>query len=300
MARPGMDVQSVVTVVGSVVAAGVLAVAASSSGGATVGGVGVFAVCVVLAFCINWLVFVPSLAARTERWYDLTGSLTYLTVVTTALVLTGRSGMGVDGRSVVLAAMVAVWAVRLGSFLFARVRRTGADRRFDRIKADPARFFSTWTLQALWVSVTSAAAVAAITAPSDRAFGVLGVAGAAVWVAGFAIEVVADAQKRAFASQPSNSRRFITTGLWAWSRHPNYFGEIVLWVGVAMVALPALSGWRYVALVSPLFVWMLLTRVSGIPLLESRANARWGSDPDYVRYRDTTSKLVPRPPGRLR
>lgn len=299
MTKSAVDVQSVVTVVGSVVVAGALA-AAGSSGGATVGGIGVFAVCVALAFVINWLVFVPSLAARTERWYDLTGSFTYLTVVATAVTLTWRSGMGVDGRSVVLALMVAVWAVRLGTFLFARVRRTGADRRFDRIKGDPARFLSTWTLQALWVTFTSAAVVAAVTAPSDRAFGALGVLGVAVWAVGFAIEVVADSQKRTFAAQPSNSRRFITTGLWAWSRHPNYLGEIILWAGVAMVALPALSGWRYVALVSPVFVWLLLTRVSGIPLLEARANAQWGRDPDYVRYRDTTPRLVLRPPGRLR
>jgi steroid 5-alpha reductase family enzyme len=304
MARTAVDVQSVVTIAGSVVVAGALA-AAGSAGGATVGGVGVFAVCVALAFAINAVVYVPSLLARTERWYDLTGSVTYLSVVLCALVLTARAdvaaadgsvGVAVHGRSLVLAVMVGVWAVRLGSFLFARVRRDGSDRRFDRIKGDPLRFASTWTLQALWVSVTASAAVAAITAPSGGGFGVVGIVGVVVWGAGMAIEVIADAQKSAFRKRPANARRFITTGLWAWSRHPNYFGEIVVWVGVALVALPALSGWRYVTVMSPVFVWLLLTRVSGIPLLEARATARWGNDPEYVAYRNATPVLVPRPP----
>ena len=295
MARSAVDVQSVVTIAGSVVVAGVLA-AAGSAGGATVGGVGVFAVCVVLAFAINAVVYVPSLLARTERWYDLTGSVTYLSVVLCALILTGRADMAVQGRSLVLAVMVGVWAVRLGSFLFARVRREGSDRRFDRIKGDPLRFGSTWTLQALWVSVTASAAVAAITAPSGGGFGAVVAVGVVVWCAGMAIEVVADAQKSAFRKRSANARRFITTGLWAWSRHPNYFGEIMVWAGVALVALPALSGWRYATLMSPVFVWLLLTRVSGIPLLEARATARWGNDPDYVAYRNATPVLVPRRP----
>jgi steroid 5-alpha reductase family enzyme len=120
--------------------------------------------------------------------------------------------------------------------------------------------------------------------------------GLAVWALGFVIEVVADRQKGAFRRQPGNRGRFITTGLWAWSRHPNYFGEITLWTGVALLALPVLSGWQYVTLVSPLFVYLLLTRVSGIPLLEARAEEKWGGDPDYRAYRDRTPPLVPRPP----
>ena len=120
--------------------------------------------------------------------------------------------------------------------------------------------------------------------------------GLAVWAIGFGIEVVADRQKREFRRQPGNRGRFITTGLWAWSRHPNYFGEITLWTGVALLAAPVLSGWQYLTLVSPLFVYLLLTRVSGIPLLEARAEERWGSDPAYRAYRDRTPPLFLRPP----
>ena len=294
-ATPPAKAPSVVPSVATIVVALGVAVAlafAGSSGGATTGGVGVFALCVAVAFGINWVVWVPSTLARTEKYYDLTGTLTYLAVVVVAVVLTP----GWATRSVVLAVVVAVWTLRLGTFLFARVRADGGDGRFDTIKVRPVAFLSTWTLQGLWVSVTAAAALAAITAPGDGSLGVWGVVGLVVWAAGFALEVVADAQKRAFRRDPANAGRFITSGVWAWSRHPNYAGEIILWLGVALVAVPALEGWRWATLISPVFVWLLLTRVSGIPLLERRAKARWGDDPDWQAYQARTPALWPRPP----
>ncbi len=264
---------------------------AAADGGARVGAVPVVAICAAVAFGLNWAVFVPSLLARTERYYDLTGSITYLTVVALALVLAPSSP-----TAVLLGVLVALWAARLGSFLFARIRRDGSDGRFDAFIGDPLRFAVTWTLQGLWVVLTAGAALAAMTARGDTGIGPLAVVGAVVWVLGFALEVAADRQKRAFRADPANAGRFITSGVWAWSRHPNYFGEITLWCGIALIALPALDGWQYVTLVSPVFVTVLLTRVSGIPLLERRSAKRWGDDPEYRRYVERTPVLVPRPP----
>tara|TARA_B110000438_G_scaffold210203_2_gene202145 strand:- start:1289 stop:1681 length:393 start_codon:yes stop_codon:yes gene_type:complete len=119
--------------------------------------------------------------------------------------------------------------------------------------------------------------------------------GTTLWAIGFAIEVAADRQKRRFRAKAENHGRFITTGLWAYSRHPNYFGEILLWVGVAVAAMPALSSWAYATLVSPLFVWALLTRISGIPLLETAADRRWGGQEDYETYKTHTPTLMFRP-----
>jgi steroid 5-alpha reductase family enzyme len=192
---------------------------------------------------------------------------------------------------------VSIWAVRLGSYLYRRIQKAGADTRFDDIKPSFTRFLMAWTLQGLWVFLTLAAALAAMTAASAPPFGLMGWLGAAVWAAGFAIEAIADAQKQAFRADAANQGRFIQSGLWAWSRHPNYFGEIVLWTGIALIALPALSGWQYVALISPLFVYLLLTRVSGIPMLESRADERWGDEPEYQAYKARTPVLFPRPPA---
>jgi steroid 5-alpha reductase family enzyme len=154
-----------------------------------------------------------------------------------------------------------------------------------------------WTLQGLWVFLTLAAALAAITSERSLPLGIVAWVGLAIWIAGFAIEATADAQKQAFRSDPANRGRFIRSGLWAWSRHPNYFGEITLWVGVALIALPILSGWQYLTLISPVFVYLLLTRVSGIPMLEARADERWGGDADYEDYKARTPVLFPRPPA---
>jgi len=200
-------------------------------------------------------------------------------------------------RSLLLALLIAIWAVRLGSFLFLRVMQDRKDSRFDAIKKNGLRFFSVWTIQGLWVSFTAAAALVAMSSVKVVAFGWLGTIGVLLWLAGFAIEVVADHQKRVFKTnqkqQGNQSPEFITTGLWAHSRHPNYFGEILLWCGIALIALPVLSGWQYITLLSPCFVYLLLTRVSGIPLLEQAADKRWGDNAEYQQYKASTPVLVP-------
>lgn len=282
-------------VVGIVVATGVgaLIALAGSDGSSKVGSWPVFALCGGLAYIINWVAFVPANAAKTEHYFDLTGSITYLSVVAVAVALSDD----LDARALIVAGMVVIWAARLGTFLFRRVRRDGRDGRFDEIKVNPLRFFSVWTIQGLWVLLTVACALAIITGAERESLGLFAWIGVAVWVIGFATELIADNQKSAFKRDAANQGRFITSGLWAWSRHPNYFGEIVLWLGVAIVAIPVLSGWRWVTLISPVFVTLLLTRVSGIPMLEERAAERWGDDAEYQRYTRTTSVLIPRPPG---
>ena len=265
---------------------------AGSQHGRLVGDLPVFALCGAFAFVLNWLVFIPSNALQTEHYFDLTGSLTYLGVVALALGLGGAD----DPRALLVGAMVAIWAARLGSFLFIRVKKDGADTRFDDIKPDFPRFLMTWTLQGLWVYLTIACGLVAMTGATARPLGAFAAAGAALWAFGFAVEVMADHQKRVFRADPANDGRFITSGLWAWSRHPNYFGEITLWVGVAVVALPVLEGWQHVTLISPVFVYLLLTRISGVPMLESRGKKRWGDDAEYQAYKARTPVLWPRPP----
>ncbi len=265
---------------------------------APVGGYNALAplLCGVLAFVIQWVAFVPAYRLQTERFYDLTGSATYLTVTWLAVLLVGGSP-----RGFLLAGLVSVWALRLGAFLWRRVHADGGDHRFDHIKPDPGRFLIAWTLQGLWITLTLGAALAAIASsasPVASSLSLFDGIGAAIWLCGFSIEVAADAQKRAFKRDPSNKGRFIQTGLWAWSRHPNYFGEILLWVGVAVIAASTLSGWQWITLISPVFVAVLITRISGIPILEASADARWGHDPTYLTYKRNTPSLLPRPPRR--
>lgn len=265
---------------------------AGSQGGSTAFGIPVFALAVGLAFAIQWLVFIPAYLLQNEGFFDLTGSVTYISVTTIAVLLSADP----DGRSILLLALVVIWAARLGAYLFLRIRKAGKDTRFDEIKPSVFRFLNTWTLQGLWVTLTLAAALAAITTTVREDLEVLALIGGLVWVAGIAIEATADVQKSRFRADPRNKGTFIHTGLWSWSRHPNYFGEIVLWVGVAIIAVPVLQGWQWVTLISPVFVFLLLTRVSGVPLLEKKADERWGGRADYEAYKARTPVLLPRPP----
>ena len=265
---------------------------AGSQGGHLVNGLPLFALCVALAFIIQWLAFIPAFIYRTEKFYDLTGSITYLTVIVVALLLSPA----IDTRSLLLAGIIAIWAVRLGSFLFMRIRAAGEDRRFREIKQSFARFLMTWTLQGLWVAFSLSSALAAITSTIRKDIDAFAVIGFLVWLFGFGIEVIADKQKSDFNSTPGNKDKFIRSGLWSWSRHPNYFGEIVLWIGVMIIAMPILQGWQWATLISPIFIIILLTRISGVPMLEKRADEKWGGQPEYEAYKAKTSVLIPMPP----
>jgi steroid 5-alpha reductase family enzyme len=278
---------AVVSVVAVALGAG-LAVA-GSQGGLSAGSFGLFAIAVAVSFVIQWVAFVPSFLARSERFFDITGSLTFIGITVVIAVLSGA-----DARGWLLAFMVVAWALRLGSFLFTRVDRSGGDDRFDELKTSFFSFGQVWTIQGLWVSMTAAAAWIAITTETRLPLDGFAVVGALLWLAGLSIETVADLQKSRFKAAAANTGKFINTGLWSRSRHPNYFGEIVVWIGVAVVTLPVLQGWAWIALGSPLFVALLLTKVSGIPLLEAKAERRWGEQSDYHSYRATTPVLIPR------
>ncbi|MFO8036634.1 MAG: DUF1295 domain-containing protein [Anaerolineales bacterium] len=263
---------------------------AGGQGGAEVFGIPLFAFGVGLAYLIQWLVFIPAYLLKTEIFFDLTGSLTYISVALISVLLAPV----VDDRSVLLLAMVLIWATRLGTYLFLRILKTGKDERFDELIPSFPRFLNTWTLQGLWVTFTIAAALAAITTTTRKELGWFALVGFLIWAFGFAIEVLADAQKNSFKADPANKGKFIRSGLWAKSRHPNYFGEIVLWIGVAIIAAPVLRGWQWVTMISPIFVTLLLTQVSGVPMLEKRADEKWGGQEDYEDYKENTPVLIPR------
>lgn len=263
---------------------------AGSQTGQSYNGIPIFALVVGFVFLINWLVFIPANIFQTEKFFDLTGSLTYISVTLIALKLSDQ----LDNRSMLLAGLVLIWAVRLGSFLFNRILQDGKDDRFDKIKPNFLRFLNVWTLQAIWVTLTASAALIAITSSERKALGIFAIVGTIIWVIGFLFEVIADYQKRKFKRNPANKGRFIQTGLWAKSRHPNYFGEIMLWTGVFIIAIPVLKGWQWVAILSPIFVYLLLVRISGVPGLEAKANKKWGGQADYENYKANTPVLIPK------
>ncbi|MBL6686667.1 MAG: DUF1295 domain-containing protein [Pseudomonadales bacterium] len=265
-----------------------------SMGGVVANGLPIFAVGVALSFVIQWIVFIPAFVFSSEKFFDLTGSLTYISLVMFAAYLVPE----MTPRDYLIAGLVLVWAFRLGQFLFRRVLQAGEDRRFRTMKTDFLQFLMTWTLQGLWVSITLGAGLAAMTSESKVNLGVMAYIGLALWVLGFAIEVIADAQKTRFRAVPEHQDLFIQTGLWAWSRHPNYFGEILLWFGMALIAFPALQGGQYATLISPIFVFVLMTYISGVRMLEARADRKWGDDKTYQDYKARTPVLWLKPPSK--
>ena len=240
---------------------------------------------ILLIFSIQWICFIPAFIFQTEKFFDLMGSVTYLTTIFTVLYIT-------DTRNIsdyIIVACIALWAIRLGSFLFMRIRKAGEDRRFRDIKPNFTRFFMTWTLQGMWVSMCLLCVTTAISSGiiTNSIFYI----GLVIFIAGFAIEVVADNQKTVFRKNIANKDKFISTGLWAYSRHPNYFGEILLWFGIAIMSFSSLNGLQYLTLISPIFVYILLVYISGIRILENNGYKKWGHLESYKEYLQNTPRL---------
>ena len=240
---------------------------------------------ILLIFSIQWICFIPAFIFQTEKFFDLMGSITYLTAILTVLYIT-------DTRNIsdyIIVACIVLWAIRLGSFLFMRIHKAGEDRRFRDIKPNFTRFFMTWTLQGMWVSMCLLCVATAISSGiiTNSIFYI----GLVIFIAGFAIEVVADNQKTVFRKNIANKDKFISTGLWAYSRHPNYFGEILLWFGIAIMSFSSLNGLQYLTLISPIFVYILLVYISGIRILENNGYKKWGHLESYKEYLQNTPRL---------
>lgn len=241
---------------------------------------------------VQWLVFIHAGGffgnERTEKFYDITGSFTYLTAIILSLILSPK----ITPRFILLASYVIIWSVRLGWFLFSRIHNNnGVDSRFEEIKKNNFRFWMTWTLQGTWVLICLLPVLQVSQFKTDAPFSTLDFIGMPFWIFGFTFEVVADYQKSQFRKNPDNKGKFIDTGLWSISRHPNYFGEIVLWIGVTLIAFSLTRSW--IIFISPVFVALLLIFISGIPMLEKSANERFAGDEKYEAYKKSTPVLIP-------
>ena len=245
---------------------------------------------VLLVYIIQWVAFIPAYMFQTEKFFDLTGSITYSSVFIYCIYLASSGDL--NWGSLVISILVILWAGRLGTFLFTRIAKDGEDKRFRTIKPDIAQFFMTWTLQGMWVSLCSLCAITGIASETGIIVNNIFYIGLVMFIGGFAIEIVADQQKTAFRAIPENRNKYITSGLWSRSRHPNYFGEITLWTGVAVMSFSSLSGIEYLTLISPIFTYLLLVKISGVRMLEGRGQKIWGNDEDYIAYMKNTPMVM--------
>lgn len=290
------DMRAILSSLSLVIVASLVAFAGSqgkSVGVAVVGGLPLIFLCMMISFVIQWLVFIPSYLYKTEKYFDLTGGLTFLSLTAVILLLT-------ENRTIIsylLAILITIWAIRLSLFLFLRIREDGHDKRFTEVIPDKTKFLFYWTFQGFWAFITPVVAFTAIGSQNiSGKIEIMTMLGLVIWLIGFCIEVIADRQKRKFRKITENKSRFISSGLWAWSRHPNYFGEIILWIGVLIIALPTLIGWQYVTVLSVPYVIIMLTKVSGVIKLEKTSDQEWGTDEAYQKYKTNTPTLIPRRP----
>lgn len=245
---------------------------------------------VMLAFLIQWVAYIPAYIFQTEKFYDLTGSLSYLTVIW-FVFFSSNNLSGLNIQNLIVVTLISIWAIRLGTFLFGRIHKDGEDKRFRTIKTSASQFFMTWTLQGMWVSICTMCAITAISSSQGIIANVLFYLGLAFFIVGFAIEVVSDQQKSAFRAVPENKEKFITSGLWSKSQHPNYFGEILLWSAIALLSISSLNGTQYLTLVSPIFTYVLLVYISGVRMLDDMGNKKWGHLEEYKEYKRNTPTL---------
>uniref|UniRef100_A0A8D0C0W8 Steroid 5-alpha reductase C-terminal domain-containing protein n=1 Tax=Salvator merianae TaxID=96440 RepID=A0A8D0C0W8_SALMN len=242
-----------------------------------------------LDLALQWSLWVAAAALRTEKFFDLAGSGTFILLAHLSL----NWGETQHLRQQVQTGLVTVWGLRLGLFLFLRILKEGHDRRFNGIRENAGTFFLYWTMQGAWVFITLLPTLLLNLEKHRKPLGFLDYLGWGIWAVGFIIESVADQQKWHFRSNPDNAGKFIQSGLWAYSRHPNYLGEILIWTGLFISAASVLRRWQYISILSPMLVWFLLNYISGIPILEKAAMKRWGKEPAFQTYLQKTPVLWP-------
>ncbi|WVR04173.1 hypothetical protein IAU60_001173 [Kwoniella sp. DSM 27419] len=257
-----------------------------------------------------------SVPKQTEKYYDLAGSTGFITSTLLSLYYpTVRSWFtsgpsiapslaGHHPRQLLASALLLIWAGRLGTYLVQRIAKHGSDSRFDDLKTKPAIFTSMWLGQALWVTLVGLPVflINAVPAAAHPALAWKDFLGLALWAGGLGLEVMADREKstwRKAKDEKKHEEKFISSGLWSISRHPNYLGEVILQHGPPLLALslPLAATARWAGFVSPVFSYILLRYASGVPPLENSAEDKWGQDAGWRKYRESTSVLVPWPLG---
>ena len=243
-----------------------------------------------ICLAIQAVFFAFAATLRTDKVTDLSYGLTFV-IIAVVLLLQGNA---TDAPQLAVTLMVALWGVRLAGYLFFRIFQMGRDKRFDGVRENFLRFFRFWFFQGVAVWVIMLPVIVWFGNPGP--WNLLMTAGVMVWAAGFVIETVADAQKFAAKRQPGGESRWMDTGLWRFSRHPNYFGELLVWWGVFVFVAKDLTGLQWLTIIGPIAITFLLLRVTGIPTLEASAAKKWGNNADYQAYVRRTSRLMLWPP----
>lgn len=243
----------------------------------------------IVSIAIQLILFIPAYIRRTDKLTDFSYGFSFIVLAIFALFSANAS----TGK-MLLAFMITIWGMRLIIYLVIRVIKTKKDSRFDGIRERFWKFFSFWFFQGISVWIIMLPSLLLLS-KSHITISQLSLLGFLIWIFGILTEGIADYQKSKFKSDPANKGKWIATGLWKYSRHPNYFGEILCWIGIYIYCLPTLMAagleW-FIALVSPLYIMTLLLFVTGLPKLEKQADDKWGKDKAYQEYKKQTSAVI--------
>lgn len=251
-----------------------------------------------ISFLLQLIFFVVAFSFKTDKVTDLSFSLSFFLIGIISYYFVYSKNL----ITFILLLALSIWAVRLGIYLLVRIINMKIDHRFDNMRNSFVKFGAFWILQAItvWIVILPVLSVFSFKPNGEEvgtelSLGFISIAGIIIWILGFVIETVADVQKYKFKKVAQNKDKWIQTGLWAYSRHPNYFGEILIWWGIFLIGLPLIlqqSMWHFLSVISPLYISYMLIFISGVPLIEKKYDVKYQNNPDYAKYKATTSKLI--------
>lgn len=244
-----------------------------------------------IALLIQLVMFIPAFIFKTDKLTDMSYGLTFIIL---ALIVLLQSTLSTG--KLILLAIISIWAIRLVIYLFVRIKKIGKDKRFDGMREDFRKFLSFWILQgfSVWMIMIPSSIY---LGSSVTTISIISLVGLVIWVKGLLIETIADYQKFMFKNNPKNKSKWTQTGLWKYSRHPNYFGEMLCWIGVYIFTFSSLQGLNILfGLASPIYITFILLFVTGIPKLEKKYDERYKGNKEYEEYKRKTSLFVLLPP----
>mmetsp|Transcript_10131 Transcript_10131/g.17333 ORF Transcript_10131/g.17333 Transcript_10131/m.17333 type:complete len:290 (+) Transcript_10131:15-884(+) len=242
----------------------------------------------------QFIFFIITALLKFDKLTDFAGGTNFLLLALLTFFLGGTFYV----RQIIDTLLVALWAFRLAGFLFFRIIKWGEDNRFDEIRENIFKLAFFWTLQAIWVWTVSLPLTILNSDEIDENLTAFDYIGWALFLIGLGIETISDFQKLFYKQKVKD--HWCDVGLWSWSRHPNYFGEILLWFSLFMSVANILSGWEWLVIVSPLFITFLLLFVSGIPIQERTQQKRYCESEkrdEFLHYKHRTSTIIPFPPA---
>jgi len=245
-----------------------------------------------ISVVFNLIVFLIAFKLQTDKLTDITYSATF-SVIALVLLFANET----HTYRYIVAGMVLVWALRLGSYLLRRVIIKGKDDRFDSFRSSFTGFGKFFLLQAISIWIVALPFILALSSTAFEAelamnsmFVPIGIF---VFMVGWLLETIADAQKFKFRADKSNHGKFMGKGLFSLIRFPNYAGEILVWTGMFIISFPVMENMELLSIISPIWIIILLIKISGIPFLEASNKERYGHLEAFEDYKQNTKKLIP-------